>query len=192
MKTVISAMLISGLCVSASVAQDQAKAVQVGDKIPAFNANDDQGNLWQSSTHVTKGKYLVVYFYPAAMTGGCTAQACQYRDNAEDLKKLNIDLVGVSGDPVNNLKLFKQAHGLNFTLISDVNGYIANLFAVPARQGGSFDTTIDNKAVTLVRSTTPSRWTFILDGEGKVVYKDTQVNPQQDTAKVLAFVQGLQ
>jgi peroxiredoxin Q/BCP len=65
------------------------------------------------------------------------------------------------------------------------------LFGVPKRQGGTFSTTVNNQAVTLVRPTTTSRWTFILDGEGKVVYKDTQVNAQQDTAKVLAFVKTL-
>ncbi|MCF7972254.1 MAG: peroxiredoxin [Phycisphaerae bacterium] len=192
MKTMISAILIGVVCISVSFAQDQPKQVEVGDNIPAFNANDDQGDLWQSSTHLAKGKYLVVYFYPAAMTGGCTAQACTYRDNVEDLKKLNIDLVGVSGDPVNNLKLFKQAHALNFPLVSDVNGFIANLFGVPSRQGGSFKTTVNSKAVTLIRPTTTSRWTFILDDQGKVLYKDTQVNAQQDTAKVLAFIKTLQ
>ena len=191
MKTMISVVLIGALCVSASFAQDKAPGPKVGDKIPAFNANDDQGSLWQSSTHQGKGQYLVVYFYPAAMTGGCTKQACTYRDNAETLKKLNIHIVGVSGDPVNNLKLFKQAHALNFPLVSDVNGFIADLFGVPTRQGGAFKTTIDNTAVTLLRSKTTSRWTFILDDKGKVIYKNTQVNAQQDTAKVIEFIQDL-
>lgn len=191
MKTVITAVLISALCVSASFAQDQPKQVEVGDTIPAFNANDDQGNLWQSVSDQGKGRYLVVYFYPAAMTGGCTKQACTYRDNAEALKKLHMDIVGVSGDPVNNLKLFKQAHTLNFPLVSDVNGFIAKLFGVPTRQGGTFQTTVDNTAVTLVRSKTTSRWTFILDDQGKVLYKNTQVNAQQDTDTVIKFIQDL-
>jgi peroxiredoxin Q/BCP len=191
MKTMITAVLISALCVSTSIAQDKAPTPKVGDKIPAFNANDDQGSLWQSSTPQGQGQYLVVYFYPAAMTGGCTKQACTYRDNAEDLKKLNINIVGVSGDPVNNLKLFKQAHALNFPLVSDVNGFIAKLFGVPTRQGGAFKTTIDDTAVTLLRSKTTSRWTFILDDQGRVIYKNTQVNAQQDTAKVMEFIKGL-
>jgi peroxiredoxin Q/BCP len=189
MKTMMTAVLISALCVSTSIAQDKAPSPKVGDKIPAFNANDDQGSLWQSST--PQGQYLVVYFYPAAMTGGCTKQACTYRDNAEDLKELNINIVGVSGDPVNNLKLFKQAHALNFPLVSDVNGFIATLFGVPTRLGGAFKTTIDDTAVTLLRSKTTSRWTFILDDQGRVIYKNTQVNAQQDTAKVMEFIKGL-
>ncbi len=142
MKTVISAVLIGALCVSASFAQDQAPSPEVGDKIPAFNANDDRGHLWQSGSDQGNDKYLVVFFYPAAMTGGCTKQACTYRDKAEDLETLNIRIVGVSGDPVNNLKLFKKAHSLNFPLVSDVNGYIAGLFGVPAHAGGTVKTKI--------------------------------------------------
>lgn len=191
MKTVAIALLAGILCVGTAFAQDQTQAPDLGDKISLFNANDDQGNLWQSSTHKKNDKYLVVYFYPAALTGGCTKQACTYRDRAEDLKRLNIEIVGVSGDPVNNLKLFKQAHALNFPLVSDVNGFIAKLFGVPARQGGTFKTKVNNEAHTLVRSTTPSRWTFILDKTGKVIYKNTKVNAQQDTAKVIEFIENL-
>ncbi|MCP4450003.1 MAG: peroxiredoxin [Planctomycetes bacterium] len=192
MRTVAIAILIGFACLAPCFAQDPTAAPKVGATIPAFNANDDQGNLWQSSAQLGKDKVLVVYFYPAALTGGCTRQACTYRDRAEDLKRLNINVVGVSGDPVNNLKLFKQAHALNFPLISDVNGFVAKLFGVPARKGGTFKTTVDNTAHTLARANTPSRWTFILDSRGKIVYKNTQVNAQQDTAKVIGFIQGLQ
>lgn len=189
MKTVLTVGLISIFSLSLVTAQT---TVNLGDTLSSFNANDDQGNLWQSSEILKKSKYLVVYFYPAAMTGGCTAQACAYRDHEADLKKLGILIVGVSGDPVNNLKLFKQAHALNFPLLSDVNGFIAERFSVPTRQGGSFQTQINNEPVTLIRSGTSSRWTFILNNEGKVIYKDTQVNAQQDTAKVIAFIQSLE
>ena len=191
MKPVICALWICVVCTSASVVGAEPKPVQVGDSIAAFNANDDQGNLWQSATALAKGKYLVVYFYPAALTGGCTTQACTYRDHTEDLAKLGIQIVGVSGDPVNNLKRFKQAHALNFPLLSDVNGFIANRFGVPLRSGGVFETTLDNETVTLIRPTTASRWTFVLNDQGKVIYKDTQVNVQQDAVKVIAFIKGL-
>ena len=68
----------------------EPKAVKVGDSIQAFNANTDEGELWRLPDHLAKNGYLVVYFYPAAMTGGCTAQACAYRDAAADLKAKNI------------------------------------------------------------------------------------------------------
>lgn len=191
MKTVVLALLSGILCASPLLAQDKTTVPEIGDTIPVFHANDDQGNLWQSGPHTGKGKYLVVYFYPAAMTGGCTRQACTYRDRAADLESLDIDIVGVSGDPVNNLKLFKETHNLNFPLLSDVNGFIAALFGVPTRRGGVFKTAIDRTDVTLVRAKTTSRWTFILDDQGRVIYKNTQVNAQQDTAKVIEFIQDL-
>ena len=87
----------------------EPKAVKVGDSIAAFNANTDEGELWRLPDHLAKDGYLVVYFYPAAMTGGCTAQACAYRDAAADLKAKNIKVVGVSGDSVNALKFFRKA-----------------------------------------------------------------------------------
>ena len=117
-------------------AEGQAPVLAVGDKAPAFNANTHAGDLWQTEEHVGHGKYVVVYFYPAAMTGGCTKQACSYRDQAADLSGLDVEVIGISADPVNNLKVFRDAHNLNFTLLSDVNGCIARQFGVPISKGG--------------------------------------------------------
>jgi peroxiredoxin Q/BCP len=122
------------------------------------------------------------------MTGGCTAQACAYRDAAADLKAKNIKVVGVSGDSVNALKLFRKAHDLNFPLLSDVNGLIAQRFSVPQREGGSIQRTVDGKNFTLDRGQTSARWTFILDGEGKLIFKDTKVKAREDVSKVLTFL----
>ncbi|MCK5210902.1 MAG: redoxin domain-containing protein, partial [Cyclobacteriaceae bacterium] len=61
--------------------------VQVGDKSPKFSAMDDSNNLWNSRDFVKK-KIIVVYFYPAAMTGGCTKQACAFRDDKSKLEEL--------------------------------------------------------------------------------------------------------
>ncbi len=170
----------------------ESKAVNIGDSIAGFNANTDQGELWRLSDHLAEGKFLVVYFYPAAMTGGCTAQACAYRDAAPDLKAKNIEVVGVSGDAVNGLKVFKQAHNLNFALLSDVNGSIAQRFGVPQREGGSLLRTVNGREVTLNRGQSSSRWTFVLDGQGKLIFKDAKVNVRQDAAKVIAFIRNYQ
>ena len=90
--------LISGLTASAGL--------EVGSEVDTFIANADSGDLWQLSEHIGK-KNIVVYFYPAAMTGGCTKQACAYRDQSSALNDVDAIVVGVSGDSVNNLKLFK-------------------------------------------------------------------------------------
>src|SRR6516225_2273737 len=65
-------------------AADKKGGVTVGDKAPAFEATDDQGKTWKSSDHVGK-KIVVVYFFPADFTGGCTKQACAFRDNSNAL-----------------------------------------------------------------------------------------------------------
>jgi len=171
-------------------AEERPVALAVGDAAPAFNANTGAGDLWQSVDHTAKGKYLVVYFYPAAMTGGCTQQACSYRDQTADLTGLDAEVVGISADPVNNLKLFKQAHSLNFTLLSDVNATIASRFGVPVRAGGTFTTTVDGKEVTLKRPYTFARWTFVIDKSGKVVHKDTSVNASADSSSVAEFLRA--
>ncbi len=184
-------MLLITLAVMVPVSTGaEVTELKVGDSIASFNANTDQGELWRLSDHLSEGKYLVVYFYPAAMTGGCTAEACGYRDAMNDLNDLNVEVVGVSGDAVNGIKVFKQAYHLNFTLLSDINGTIAQRFGVPTRDGGSLLRTLDNRQVTLNRGQSSSRWTFVLDGHGKVVFKNTQVDAAQDAAQVIAFIRS--
>lgn len=162
----------------------QDNQLEVGDKIPNFEAVADDGETWKSGNIVGK-KNLVVYFYPAAMTGGCTKQACAYRDAQEDLSSVDAEVVGISGDEVENLELFKRANNLNFTLLSDPDGEIARLFGVPVRDGGSIEREVDGELHTLTRGLTTSRWTFIIDKQGKVVYKSTEVNAAEDSKAVL-------
>jgi len=171
--------------------EGQSPTLAVGDKAPQFNANTHTGDLWQAQEHIGQGKYVLVYFYPAAMTGGCTKQACSYRDQAADLSGLDVEVIGISADPVNNLKLFREAHNLNFTLLSDVNGCIARQFGVPVSKGGSFKTMIADKEVTLKRPHTFARWTFLLDKDGKVLYKDTNVDASHDSQKAVDFLRSL-
>lgn len=172
-------------------AQETGNSVKIGDTISAFNANDQDGKLWKSSDHIGE-KFLVVYFYPAAMTGGCTKQACSYRDYKSSLQSLNAEVVGVSGDAVENLKVFAAMHNLNFTLLSDVNGVIAQRFGVPTSAGKAIEREIDGRSTRFERSVTESRWTFILDQDGKLIYKDTEVNAAQDGEKVTQFLKSLE
>ncbi|MFW5822546.1 MAG: peroxiredoxin, partial [Tangfeifania sp.] len=142
---------------------------------------------WDFENHVGD-KYIVLYFYPAAMTGGCTAQACSYRDLSSDLESEDAMVVGVSGDNVEGLQIFKKAHNLNYTLLSDESGEIASLFGVPVREGGTIAHEVDGKEIELERGATASRWTFIIDKNGKVVYKNEDVNATKDTEEVLGFL----
>ncbi|MEJ2701887.1 MAG: peroxiredoxin [Sedimentisphaerales bacterium] len=175
---------------SSGPAAESTGALKVEDKAPLFNANDHAGNLWQASKVLKNCRFLVVYFYPAAMTGGCTAQACAYRDASAPLEQEGISVVGISADPVRNLAFFHTEDKLNFPLLSDVNGDIARRFGVPIRQGGSITRTVQSKQVTLERPFTFARWTFIVDHSGKVVYKNTGVSPAKDPQTVIDFLKS--
>ncbi|WP_372806417.1 peroxiredoxin [Pontiella sp.] len=174
-------MVIAGLGVMA------ASAVEVGEKAPPIVAKDQDGNAWELSGKLG-GKHLVVYFYPAAMTGGCTKQACAYRDHIEK-GNATINVVGISGDTPQNLKWFQTAEQLNFTLLSDPDGAIAKAYGVAVQTGEkAIQRTVDGKEVELKRSATAARWTFIIDPQGTVVYKDDKAKPIADLEKVLAFL----
>jgi peroxiredoxin Q/BCP len=164
--------------------------VNVGDKAPEFEAKDEQGKTWKSTDHVGK-KIIVVYFYPADFTGGCTKQACGFRDDLGKLKDVNVEVVGVSGDSVETHGKFKKAEKLNFTLLSDSKGELAKKFGVPTSNGGKASAVIDGEKVSFVRDITIQRWTFVIDMNGKIAHKDTKVNFAQDSKNILDAVKKL-
>lgn len=158
-------------------------AADVGDDLTPFSSLSDNGELWSSDT--INSDYLVVYFYPAAMTFGCTKQACSYRDYKSEFAESGAEIIGISGDEVEALQVFKKAHNLNFTLLSDADGKIARHFGVPVSDGGEITKKVNNEKVILKRGVTTKRWTFILDKKGTIIYKDDGVNPLSDAKNVL-------
>jgi len=183
----MKSVLITFIFIAAFAFTSNSQGLNVGDKAPKFKTLADDGSTWDVKDYLGK-KYVVVYFYPAAMTGGCTKQACAYRDFKSDIESVDAVVVGVSGDNVEGLKLFKKAHDLNFALLSDESGEIAKKFGVPLRDGGKITKEIDGQSYDLVRGSTASRWTFVIDKKGKVVYKNDQVKATEDTAEVLDFL----
>lgn len=183
---------LAALATSVAVggAEAQEAVLNVGDPAPAFEAVADDGQLWRSEEHVGRS-ILVVYFYPAAMTDGCTKQACSFRDNRSQLQELGAEVVGVSGDRLDNLRAFKGSNMLNFPLLSDTEGSIARLFGVPLRQGGTITRTVDGRELALTRDVTAARWTFIIGRDGKIAYKETQVDPAGDGEAVVAALRKL-
>ena len=170
--------------------QAQDSHLNTGDPAPDFSATNHEGEVWESTAH--SGEILVVFFFPAAMTGGCTAQACSFRDNYSRLKELGANVVGVSGDRVENLDLFRRANNLNYPLLSDTDGSIAEAFGVPTRQGGTFTIELDGEKKELTRDITTDRWTFIIDDEGTIAYVDTEVDASVDSEAVIAAITEMQ
>jgi peroxiredoxin Q/BCP len=116
------------------VVSTYALASKVGANAPSFSLLDQNGETWNSEDYLNK-KNILIFFYPAAMTGGCTKQVCSYRNDMKEWKTKDFEVIGISGDKPENLKLFSQAENLNFRLLSDINGDIAKAFGVPYQQG---------------------------------------------------------
>lgn len=195
-ETVIGVVLL--LFSTLAVADDAAEVnLEVGDVAPLFESLDENGESWKLDEHVGK-KFIVVYFYPADFTTGCTRQAEAWRDNLNALTDAGVEVVGVSGDSVLNHKLFKDNWKLNFTLLADGEAQIPQKFGVPVRGGGRVrprgpdrKPLLDaaGEPLQLERKATFDRWTFVIDKEGKIAYKNTKVNPAKDSEQVLEFIQ---
>lgn len=99
-----------------------------GDKAPKFEGIDQNGNSIKSSDY--KGKKYVVFFYPKASTPGCTAEACDLRDNEGALKARGYEIIGVSADSVRRQKNFATKNDLNYPLIADEERKIIEAFGV--------------------------------------------------------------
>jgi len=165
--------------------------LEVGDAAPEFQAQDENDKLWKSTEHVGR-KIVVVYFYPADMTGGCTKQACAFRNDLSKLKEADVEVVGVSGDSVRNHQLFRRAHDLNFTLLADVDGKVAEVFGVPVtREEKTVKATIDGKEELLTRSVTARRWTFVIGKDGRIAARNTMVVAAEDSKAIMAVVEKL-
>ena len=104
-------------------------AVKVGNLAPVFTLQDQDGNKVSLKDFRGK-KNVVLYFYPKAMTPGCTVQACGLRDSKTRLAKLDTIALGISPDPVARLQKFTERDGLNFTLLSDEDHAVAEKFGV--------------------------------------------------------------
>jgi thioredoxin-dependent peroxiredoxin len=115
-------------------AAESAKTPKVGDKAPVVEGKDQDGKTWKLSDYAGK-KAVLLYFYPKDETPGCTKQACGLRDQMTDLQKENVEVVGVSFDSAESHKKFREKHNLNFTLLADTDGKIADAYGV--RRGNS-------------------------------------------------------
>lgn len=99
---------------------------KIGNKAPAFTLQNQNGEKIKLAD--LKGKIVVLYFYPKALTPGCTTQACGLRDSKKELEKRNVVVLGVSPDPVERLPKFIEKHELNFDLLSDEDHAIADKY----------------------------------------------------------------
>jgi len=119
-----AAILIAG--VSGAVAED-SRTPKEGDKAPLISGKDQDGKEWKLSDAVGK-RVVLVYFYPKDDTPGCTKEACGFRDRVSELKKDNVEVVGVSFDSGESHQKFIAKFNLNFPLLADTDGKIADAY----------------------------------------------------------------
>src|SRR3954468_5916865 len=124
----ITALILCAFCAAA------AETPKVGDKAPLIQGQDQDGKTIKLADYVGKQPVLL-YFYPKDDTPGCTKQACGLRDRMADLKKDNVQVVGVSFDTADSHKKFIAKHNLNFPLLADTDGKIADAYGVRRQEG---------------------------------------------------------
>ena len=104
------------------------QTLKAGDKVPNFEVNDQDGNPVSISDY--QGKKLIVFFYPAASTPGCTAEACNLRDNYAELQSEGYELLGVSADTEKKQTNFRNKYEFPFPLLADTEKEVINAFGV--------------------------------------------------------------
>lgn len=146
-----------------------ADALAAGDRAPAFNLADQTGTKVRLSSF--KGRKVLVFFYPKALTPGCTTQACGLRDVAGDIGDTAI--LGISPDEPKKLAQFDEKHELGFTLLSDPDHAVAEAFGVWGEKS-----MYGKKYMGIVRSA------FLIDEKGTISHAWPKVSPK-DTPKNL-------
>jgi peroxiredoxin Q/BCP len=126
-----------------------------GDRAPSFILPDADGN--EVSLGGYAGRKVIVYFYPAASTPGCTKEACDFRDSLASLSRLGYDVVGISPDPPAKLARFRDAEKLAFPLLSDAGHRVARAYGAWGEK-----TLYGRTSVGLIRST------FVVDETGRI------------------------
>jgi peroxiredoxin Q/BCP len=142
-----------------------------GDAAPEFTLPDADGN--EVALSDLKGRKVVVYFYPAAMTPGCTTQACDFRDNLSSLKSAGYAVVGISPDAPAKLAKFRERDAVNFPLLSDTSKATLEAY------GAWGEKTMYGKKVTgVIRST------FVVDEDGRIQLAQYNVKATGHVAKL--------
>ena len=145
--------------------------LDVGDKAPAFSLTDDTGATVSLSDYA--GKTVVLYAYPAAMTPGCTTQACDFRDSLSALKAAGVEVIGISPDSPEKLAKFRAKDGLTFTLVSDPGKSVLTSY------GAFGEKKMYGKTVTgVIRST------FVIGPDGTIEHALYNVRAKGHVAKL--------
>jgi peroxiredoxin Q/BCP len=145
--------------------------LQLGDVAPDFTLTTDTGQSLSLSDF--KGRRVVLYAYPAAMTPGCTTQACDFRDSLSSLHARGIEVIGISPDSPAKLAQFAERDGLTFPLVSDPNKTVLSAYGAYGEKQNYGRTTVG-----VIRST------FVIDSDGRIENAMYNVKAKGHVAKL--------
>lgn len=149
--------------------------VKVGSKIPLFKLKNQNNQVIDIETFLGK-KNLIIYFFPKDDTPGCTAEACSFRDEYEEFKSLDAEVIGISSDSPDTHKIFSLKYNLSFTLLSDVGKKVRKKFGVPSDFLGLL----------------PGRVTYIVGKDGIVKHIfNSQLNATKHVSESMRVLQSL-
>lgn len=146
--------------------------LKAGDQAPSFSAKDQDGNTHSLLDY--QGKKLVIFFYPKANTPGCTAQACNLKDNYKALQAQGYEILGVSADSPKRQSNFKNKYELPFPLLADEDKEVIKFFGVWGKKknfGREYEGIF--------------RTTFLIDEEGKIEEVISKVKTKDHAAQIL-------
>jgi peroxiredoxin Q/BCP len=146
---------------------------KTGTAAPLFTGTDQDGKEFKLADVVGK-KIVLLYFYPKDFTGGCTKEACGFRDRMGDLQTNNVAVIGVSHDSVDSHKKFADEYKLNFTLIADPDGKII----------GKYDAKMPMVGMS-------KRVSFLIGLDGKIVHVTDAMDPQTHFDEMKTAIAGL-
>lgn len=149
-----------------------AITLQAGDKAPAFKAKNENGETVSLADY--KGKKLVLYFYPKDDTPGCTAEACDLRDNYKLFQKQGYEILGVSPDNEAKHQKFIAKHELPFSLLADTDNVVATAYGTWGEKS-----MYGKKYMGILRTT------FVIDEKGKIEKVIEKVDTKKHTTQLL-------
>ena len=141
----------------------------VGDVAPEFELSDQSGQLHSLEDY--RDQWVVLYFYPKDGTPGCTTEACEFRDNIFEFKRLNAQILGVSLDDVESHQKFAEKHDLPFPLLADIEGKVSEAYGVKTRMFGM---------------KMAKRQTFLISPDGTLAKHYEKVNVNEHSTQVIA------
>ncbi len=150
------------------------EALTIGAPAPEFELSDQTGQLHSLEDY--RDQWVVLYFYPKDETPGCTTEACEFRDNIFEFRKINVQILGVSFDDVESHRKFAENYDLPFPLLADTEGNAAEAYGVKTKMFGM---------------TIAKRQTFLIDPAGNLAKHYGKVNPETHSAEVLADLKTL-